>query len=210
MMAVLAANLANLRREINARWPNRDKKSDGWIADNVHPSTSDHQSDARGIVHAIDVDVDGIEPKLLVRRAIAHPTTKYVIFNRTIWSRKRDFRPCEYTGADPHVGHVHISGRSGREFEGDRRPWGLAENAAKVAVPSPGPKLGSRTLRLQHPLMRGGDVRFVQRFIGDEHAGAADGLFGPHTERGVRFYQKLRGIAVTGVCDRATFHEMGV
>jgi peptidoglycan hydrolase-like protein with peptidoglycan-binding domain len=209
-MAVLAANLANLRREINARWPNRDTKSDGWIADMLHPSTSDHQPDARGIVHAIDVDVDGIEPKLLVRRAIANRTTKYVIFNRTIWSRNRNFQPCAYKGTDPHTGHVHISGRSGREFEGDRTGWNLAVKAPKLPPSGPGNKLGARTLKLAHPRMRGGDVKFVQRFIGDKHAGTADGIYGPQTETGVRFYQKLRGIAVTGVCDRATFHEMGI
>jgi peptidoglycan hydrolase-like protein with peptidoglycan-binding domain len=209
-MAVLAANLANLRREINAHWPHRDKESDGWIADSAHPATSDHQPDSRGIVHAIDVDVDGIEPKLLVRRAIAHPTTKYVIWNRTIWSRTHGFEARAYHGTDPHVGHVHISGRSGPEFEGDRTPWGLATDAAKVAMTVPEPRPGSRTLKLAQPRMRGIDVRFVQRFIGVKQAGPVDGVFGPLTERGVRFYQKLRGISVTGVCDRATFREMGV
>jgi peptidoglycan hydrolase-like protein with peptidoglycan-binding domain len=53
-------------------------------------------------------------------------------------------------------------------------------------------------------------VRFVQRFIGVSQCGPADGFFGPKTEAGVRFYQKLRGIAVTGVCDAAVFRQMGV
>jgi hypothetical protein len=209
-MAVLAGNLANLRREINARFPKRDKTSDGWIADANHPKTSDHQPDARGVVHAIDVDTDGIDPKLLVRRAIAHPTTKYVIFNRTIWSRTRGFKPCRYTGKDPHTGHVHISGRSGSQFESDRTEWGLASGVPKVSLGNQANGLGSRTLRLVQPRMRGNDVKFVQRFIGDKQAGQSDGIFGPKTENGVRFYQKLRGIAVTGICDRSTFREMGV
>ena len=207
-MAVLAGNLANLRREINAHWPNRDKKSDGWIADAKHPSRSDHQPDSRGVVHAIDVDVDGIRPKVLVRHAIAHPSTKYVIFNRTIWSRTRDFRPCRYTGADPHTGHVHIYGRSGHEFESNRTGWGLAKDVPKLLGKAG--DIGSRILRLAQPRMRGADVTFVQRFIGVDQAGTADGIFGPQTEKGVRFYQRLRGIAVTGVCDKGTFHQMGL
>jgi peptidoglycan hydrolase-like protein with peptidoglycan-binding domain len=211
-MAVLAANLAGLRREINAHWPHRDKGSDGWIGDLVHQGRrSDHNPDDRGVVHAIDVDTDGIDPKLLVRRAIKHPTTQYVIFNRTIWSRTHGFQARRYTGADPHTGHVHVSGRHGGQFEGDRTGWGLAVVAPAAAAKKADPlRPGSRTLRLAQPRMNGGDVRFIQRFIGARQCGPADGFFGPRTEAGVRFYQKLRGIAVTGICDAAVFRQMGV
>ncbi len=184
-MAVLAANLAGLRREINAHWPHRDKKSDGWIGDSAHQGRkSDHNPDDRGVVHAIDVD-----------------------------TRTHGFRARRYTGADPHTGHVHISGRHGSQFEGDRTGWGLAKAAAAppaAAAKSSDPhKPGSRTLRLAQPRMNGGDVRFIQRFIGARQCGPADGFFGPRTEAGVRFYQKLRGIALTGVCDAAVFRQMG-
>jgi hypothetical protein len=216
-MAVLAANLAALRREINARWPDRDKRSDGWIGDSAHQARrSDHNPDGHGVVHAIDVDKDGIDPRLLVRRAISHPTVEYVIFDRTIWSRRRQFAPRKYAGPNPHTHHIHVSSRHGRHFETDRTGWGLAATAAKSQAqakpaPTPGPnRPGSRTLRLTDPRMKGKDVAFVQRFIGERQAGSADGVFGPRTEAGVRFYQKLRGIAVTGVCDPATFRQMGV
>ncbi len=212
-MAVLAANLANLRREIDKHFPARDHRSDGWIGDAAHQKRrSDHNPDGRGVVHAIDVDRDGIDPKLLVRLAIAHPTTQYVIFDRTIWSRSRAFKPRRYTGTNPHTEHVHVSGRHGREFETNQQPWGLA-NAPKLAPPPPVPgvqKPGSRTLKLTQPRLRGVDVRFIQRFIGERQCGPADGIFGPKTEAGVRFYQKLRGIPVNGICDRSVFHQMGV
>jgi peptidoglycan hydrolase-like protein with peptidoglycan-binding domain len=217
-MAALAANLAGLRREINIHWPHRDKRSDGWIGDSDHQKRkSDHNPDGRGVVHAIDVDTDGIDPKLLVRRAINHPTTQYVIFNRTIWSRTHGFRARRYTGGDPHTGHVHVSGRHGSQFEGDRTGWGLAAAAPPAAARPPAAaksadphRPGSRTLRLTQPRMSGADVRFIQRFIGPRQCGPADGFFGPRTEAGVRFYQRLRGIAVTGVCDAAVFRQMGV
>jgi peptidoglycan hydrolase-like protein with peptidoglycan-binding domain len=214
-MAVLAGNLANLRREIDKRFPERDRHSDGWIGDRTHQGRrSDHNPDSRGVVHAIDVDRDGIDPKLLVRLAIRHPTTQYVIFDRTIWSRAHGFKPRRYTGPNPHTEHVHVSGRRGREFETDARAWGLA-TAPKAPAPAQRPaavglRPGSRTLRLTEPRMRGADVRFIQRFIGERQCGPADGVFGPKTEAGVRFYQKLRGVRVNGVCDRTVFRQMGI
>jgi peptidoglycan hydrolase-like protein with peptidoglycan-binding domain len=232
MMAVLAANLATLRREIDAHWPGRDRRSDGWIGDAAHQAhKSDHNPDARGVVHAIDVDRDGIDPKLLIRRAIQHTTVEYVIFDHTIWSRSRGFQPRRYTGVNPHTGHVHISGRHGTEFETNRAAWGIAPGPAAVqpaAAGAPGTaagsapagvstvpaaadhRPGSRTLRLTQPRMRGRDVAFAQRFIGPARCGPADGVFGPHTEAGVRSYQRMRGIAATGVCDAGTFRQMGI
>ncbi|MFE9689217.1 peptidoglycan-binding protein [Micromonospora sp. NPDC005806] len=222
-MAVLAANLATLRQEIYRRWPNHQKRRDGWIGDVRHQRRkSDHNPDVRGVVHAIDVDVNGIEPNALVRRAIRHPSTEYVIFNRTIWSRVRDFQPRRYTGTDPHTGHVHISGRHGSTHENNRSVWGVAATSAvKPAKPAPRApagaplpvqpgKPGSRSLRLTRPPMHGYDVLFVQRFIGAKQCGVADGFYGPQTEAGVRWYQHMRGIKATGVCDAATFREMGV
>jgi hypothetical protein len=224
-MAVLAANLAVLRQGIYRRWPNHQKRFDGWIGDVRHQRRkSDHNPDSRGVVHAIDVDVNGIDPHALVRVAIRHPTTQYVIFNRTIWSRTHSFQPRRYTGTDPHTGHVHISGRHGSAYENNRSPWGLAQGpvpAAKAAPPAarttahrpvpaqPG-KPGSRALRLTRPPMHGYDVLFVQRFIGAKQCGVADGFYGPHTEAGVRWYQHMRGLKATGICDATTFRQMGI
>lgn len=209
-MARLATNLGTLRAEIDARWPHRDRGSDGWIGDVSHQGReSDHNPDAGGVVHAIDVDADGIDPRLLVRQAIRHAGVQYVIFDRTIWSLRHDFRPRRYDGDNPHTGHVHISGRHGDRFENDRTAWGIAGAAAAAVVPAQR-ATARRTLRLTQPRMTGDDVRFVQRFIGQAKCGAADGVYGPHTEAGVRWYQQMRGVAVTGVCDAATFGQMGV
>ena len=71
-------------------------------------------------------------------------------------------------------------------------------------------KAGSRTLKLTTPQLRGDDVRYVQRFIGGKHAGTADGIYGPATVAGVRWYQDMRGIAVDGVVGRTTWRHMGV
>lgn len=211
-MARLAANLKNLRAEIDARWPARDRTSDGWIGDAAHQARkSDHNPDQRGVVHAIDVDKDGIDPHLLVRQAIRHTGVEYVIFDRTIWSRRHGFRARAYTGGNPHTGHVHVSGRA--DAEGDLTPWGIADGRPQPNLQRPvpgGDRPGARVLRLVQPRMKGRDVQFVQRFIGPSRCGPPDMVFGPKTEQGVRWYQGMRGIAVTGVCDQATFRQMGV
>jgi hypothetical protein len=42
-MAKLCAGGVRLRDQIDRRWPNRDKRSDGWIGDAAHAARkSDH------------------------------------------------------------------------------------------------------------------------------------------------------------------------
>ncbi|HEY6018650.1 MAG TPA: peptidoglycan-binding domain-containing protein [Candidatus Paceibacterota bacterium] len=214
-MPVLAGNLSRLRAEINVRWPNRDKSSDGWIGDAAHQSrTSDHNPDSRGIVHAIDVDKDGIDANFLVSQCIKHPTCKYVIWNRTIWERAYNFSPRAYTGTDPHTGHVHVSGLSGSESENNTQPWGVASSVPPVTPPSP-PSPGSnapgtRVCKLTSPMMSGPDVKFIQTFIGPRQCGAADGIFGRQTKAGVVWYQRMRGIKADGEVGPQTWGQMGV
>ncbi len=49
-----------LREQIDDDYPDRDRRSDGWIADARHlaKGNSDHIPDARGIVRGLDVDAD--------------------------------------------------------------------------------------------------------------------------------------------------------
>jgi peptidoglycan hydrolase-like protein with peptidoglycan-binding domain len=73
-----------------------------------------------------------------------------------------------------------------------------------------GHRPGSRTLRLTSPQMTGADVTFVQRWIGPERAGAADGIYGPATVAGVKWYQRMRGLAVDGEVGPKTWAHLGV
>lgn len=138
-MATLAASLVNLRSEINARWPHRDKRSDGWIGDAAHQQRqSDHNPDSHGIVHAIDVDRDGIDPMVVVNACLRDdwPTT-YVIFNRTIWSATHEFKPRPYTGDNPHTDHIHVSIRYGTNWESAKWHWGIATVDPELPAPAP-------------------------------------------------------------------------
>ncbi|SCG55155.1 Peptidoglycan-binding (PGRP) domain of peptidoglycan hydrolases-containing protein [Micromonospora echinaurantiaca] len=187
----LAPTLRVLREEINTRWPHRDKASDGWIGDAAHQARkSDHNPDGDDrSVNAADFDIDGIDPLLVVRQCIAHPSTQYVIFNRTIWSRTRGFRAARYTGSNPHTKHLHVSVSHSRALEDSLRPWGIA--TARVS------KLGDRTLKAG---CKGSDVRELQTLANRLGAGlAADGVFGPRTTAWVRSFQKSRKLAVDAV-----------
>ena len=120
----LALSLRRLGRDADARWPNRDRASDGWVGDAAHASrVSDHNPDAQGIVHAIDVDASGIDPWVLVVAAVLHPATAYVIHEGRIFSRSHSFIGRRYEGADDHHGHVHVSILHTHLAERSHRSW---------------------------------------------------------------------------------------
>jgi len=111
-----------LRSAINANYPERDKRSDGWIADARHLSAgkSDHIADENGICRAIDIDRDlhGISkpdemPYLADQiRAAAKAGDRrisYLIFNGKIASSKKGWAWREYSGINKHNHHCHIS-----------------------------------------------------------------------------------------------------
>ncbi len=124
MTFYLAPSLVALRGEINARWPNRDKASDGWIGDPGHAARiSDHNPDEKGCVHALDVDVDGINVDRLLKEAIGDPRVWYVIHNRKIYSRTYGWTARAYYGSNPHQSHVHISIRYTFRAENDTGNW---------------------------------------------------------------------------------------
>lgn len=82
-----------------------------------------------------------------------------------------------------------------------------------VPAPAPGTSTwrpGQRTLKVTSPQMTGADVAFVQKWIGPERAGVADGIYGPGTAAGVRWYQQMRGIAVDGEVGPQTWRQMGI
>lgn len=122
-MAYLAASLKKLRSEVDGRWPNRDKASDGWIGDANH-TYGDHLPDPQtGVVRALDIDASDIDAMTVVRGVIAHPSTEYVIHNRLIWLRSSAFRARTYTGVNPHTTHVHVSIRHTDTAEESQRRW---------------------------------------------------------------------------------------
>lgn len=135
-MASLCASLVALRGDVDAAFPGRDRASDGWVADANHPATSDHQPDADGVVHAVDIDenlsAEFGSLSLLGEhlRAKKDPRMLYAIYEGRIL---RSYPKPElnllawewgtYTGTDPHAGHMHIS--ANRDLADDGTSWGV-------------------------------------------------------------------------------------
>jgi hypothetical protein len=114
----LAPSLRLLRSRLNTLWPDRDTRSDGWLGDAAHAARrSDHNPDGRGMVHALDIDRDGIDVQRVLRGTIGHSAVEYVIFNRLIYYRVREFRPRRYDGLNAHRAHVHVSLRHSARAE---------------------------------------------------------------------------------------------
>lgn len=139
------ASLA-LLGEVNAKWPGRDRSSDGTIGDAAHAArTSDHNPwvivAGQGVVRARDIDVDGIDAAWLaeyLRQLGAKRDRRlypggYVIFNERITAP--DFSGWRtYTGTNPHTKHVHVSFTTNPAGFDDPGAWGIS--AAAPTIPA--------------------------------------------------------------------------
>lgn len=121
MKPKLCAAGVKLRAQLNHAYPDRDKSSDGWVADARHlaAGTSDHIPDSAGWVRALDLDRDlsgkskpDLMPYLANQlRTLAKSDRRisYIIFAGKIASRKTLFRWVKYRGINPHEKHMHVS-----------------------------------------------------------------------------------------------------
>lgn len=176
----LAPSLDRLFTEVDQTWPKRDRRTDGWLGDTSHQRRkSEHNPDGRGVVHAVDIDIDGINVPRLLNAAIGHPAVWYVIHNGKIWSRTYGWRPREYTG-NPHTGHVHISIRLDRDAEAWAGRW-LAE--------------ARRPVKRWREGDRGEALKRWQKLLGVE----PDGVYGTKTAAAVNRIKRERGWRPDGV-----------
>lgn len=136
----LAKSLETLRRQVNERWPARDKTSDGWIGDRAHRNRpSDHNPNSLGVVTALDIDKDlsATEKVELVVNALVSsrdPRIKYVIWRgRILSSLVQPWVWRKYTGSNGHFEHVHISVAADPRLYDDLREWNLGGAAAPPA-----------------------------------------------------------------------------
>lgn len=201
----LAKSLVVLRDQVNAKWPNRSKASDGWIGDASHAARkSDHNPNSAGVVCAIDITNDpahGADASKLAEaiRTSGDPRLGYVISNGRIANPSIEggaWRP--YTGPNPHNKHCHISVKQSAALWDDARPWKIdgtviapPVNAPAVVPQSPLLKRGSKgpeVARLQTLLNANGAIPPL----------LVDADFGSRTETAVKAFQKARGLAPDG------------
>lgn len=123
-----APSIEALRREANQRWPRRKTHLDGTVGDAAHAAReSDHNPDAQGTVHAIDIthdpdtgpDCEKLAAFLVLRR---DQRIKYIIWDGR-WIKSEDWTWVPYTGESPHSHHLHVSIKSTAAAEKDTTPW---------------------------------------------------------------------------------------
>lgn len=190
--------LTRLVGTLNSRWPNRDHKSDGWIADAAHYArgNSDHipdwSSTPPGVVRAEDIDIDGIHVPTVLASLFLHPSTRYVIYQKKIWNISRAFKPAYYTGT-PHTQHIHDSIRHGLESAGG--------GFDLITPPNWGAGVRSGN--------RGVIARQVQAYLLAYGASIVlDGQFGVATDKALRAFQSKHRLTVDGIAGPKTLAAM--
>lgn len=182
-----AKSLRNLKATLDLRWPNRDRRTDGWIGDAAHKAqVSDHNPDPNtGVVRARDIDKDGIVPEVVVAACILHPATRYVIYNRRIYRVADHFRPRVYDGSNPHTDHIHESILHEIAAENSPAPW---EPIMGFKWPELRAGVNGRNSKALQALLNAWGASLV-----------VDGLFGRATDSAVRAFQSRRHLRVDGL-----------
>jgi hypothetical protein len=128
----LAKALQTLRSQINVRYPNRSKASDGWIGDIAHRKRrSDHNPNLLGVVCALDITHDpehGCDAYELAEtlRKNRDPRLNYVISKGRIVSAVGGWSWRKYGGSNPHNRHMHVSVHQRPKLHSDPKRWNLA------------------------------------------------------------------------------------
>jgi len=216
----LAPSLVQLRAEVNKRWPNRPKGSDGTVGNAAHAATkSDHNPNSRNSVNAFDITYPGVDPKVIISAVSKHPSANYVIFNRKIYSRSSNWKAEPYAGISPHTEHLHVSIMQSVKAENDTTPW-LAGATVKPkpkpvkrsTFPLPAGQAFGRAISAKiHNGNRNSedksDVKKIQRKLG---VSPVSGWFGPITERAVKRWQLRRLIRPTGLVGKKEWDRIGL
>jgi hypothetical protein len=120
--------------QATARWPKRNKSSDGIMGDTAHQArVSDHNSgDAFDLT---DDKAHGVDCSKIILDIVKDSRCEYAIHDRRIWERKTG-KWRAYTGSNPHTGHMHVS--IVKSKRGQTHGWkGIAPYATPPVVTPP-------------------------------------------------------------------------
>lgn len=219
----VATSLIELFKEVNVKWPNRRKDSDGTIGDQKHASrSSDHNPwvhDSRGqpVVTAIDITHDpasGCDSYTLAQHLIdsRDRRIKYVISNGRIAAGTDGPQPWvwrKYTGANKHDHHCHISVKSDEALFDSQAPWSAVSLASAVAAPNSVESYVAPLPTLRVSNARSELVRLLQKRLTEKGFSVkVDGYFGAGTKAVVMKYQKSVGIDDDGIVGPSTWNHL--
>lgn len=127
----LAESLKILRRQIDERFPNRSKASDGTIGDVAHSARkSDHNPNQKNVVQAADITHDlknGVNCHELLKSLLdgKDARIKYIIFSGRIYKARTNFLGEIYRGANQHIKHLHLSVSDDARFYDNKAEWSI-------------------------------------------------------------------------------------
>jgi len=210
-MAIPALCCLQALREATARWPNRDRSSDGIMGDTAHQQRHSDHNDG----NAFDLTHDpthGVDCGVLSRLVINDNRVTYVISNRQIYNRARvaeGWRP--YTGLNPHNRHMHVSIRA--PSRDDLSPWPWSASAANRPFTSKQPILGGHAPSFPGTPLRQGSqgthVRTIQQRLKDlGYAITIDGIFGPGTREVIVAFQRKKNLLADGMVGPKTWASL--
>jgi len=183
-------------RDATARWPARNRASDGIMGDAAHQTRKSDHNDG----NAFDLTHDpahGVDCTVLSRQVINDTRVTYVIWNSQIYNRDREAEGWRiYTGPNPHKHHMHVSIRATLRNVLSAWPW----SGASPTQPSPYPgtplRQGSRGAHV---------VKLQQRLKDLGKIIAVDGSFGPKTHQVVVAFQSEKHLQPDGIVGPKTW-----
>jgi len=208
-----AKSLDVLLHEVNDRWPNRDKRSDGGIGDKAHQMRKSDHNPVNGVFHARDIThdpVSGPRGKNLANALAASRDARidYMISDREIMYGMHGVHPWQwgpYHGVNPHNHHMHISVVDTPNLADSERTWDLSAYVDEPAQPH---EVVPHFPTLSNSA-EGDAVKVLQNKLNVHGAGLkVDGKFGGATEAAVRTFQKVQGIKVDGIVGPYTWDKL--
>lgn len=209
----LANTLIQLEKQVDAKYPQRLRTSDGSIGDAAHQArTSDHNAwikdpDGHLIVSAIDITHDpahGFDSYKFADMLLKQkdPRVKYIISNRRIGSGPAGQQPGvwrQYNGSNSHDKHVHISVEDEKKHYDSAASWKIVDLTKEPPPAKP---------VLVHPIISVGmtsrDVAYIHEILGMKPYM----FFGNSSKKALEEWQKAKGLAVTGIVDAPTWAEL--
>jgi hypothetical protein len=128
----LAAAAQTLRKQVDSRYPKRDRSSDGTIGDQAHKRRiSDHNPDKSGYVMAFDLDEDGWPAHTFADQLLEYMRTsgdkriKNIVYEGRVASGTYSNQMWVWRSAPSlgHAHHIHISFAEPAKHDG--RPFPL-------------------------------------------------------------------------------------
>jgi hypothetical protein len=132
----LAAAAQTLRKQVDTRFPKRDRSSDGTIGDQAHKRRiSDHNPDKSGYVMALDLDEDGWPAHTFADQLLEYMRTsgdkriKNIVYEGRVASGTYSNQMWVWRSAPSlgHAHHIHISFAEPAKHDGKPFPLAILE-----------------------------------------------------------------------------------